>query len=70
MKIKYDGPRHVVGVAGFGDHKKGEVKDYPDEIAEELLATSTRQRFSTVDAPTMKPKPKAADKPAKDKADK
>lgn len=45
MKVKYDGPRSSIGVAGFGEHKKGETKDYPDDIAEELIENSVRQKF-------------------------
>lgn len=45
MKIKYLGPSESVNVAPYGPHRKGEEKDYPDEFAEELLATSKKQKF-------------------------
>ena len=35
-------------VAGFGRHDKNEVKDYPDEAAEELIETSIRQKFQII----------------------
>jgi len=50
MKIKYLGPRAAVEVAPFGPHGIGEIKDYPDEFAEELLKTSKRQEFEAVAA--------------------
>jgi|GEM_PF-3563333 len=45
MKIKYLGPGAAVDVAPYGRHAAGEVKEYPDDFAEELLATSHRQQF-------------------------
>jgi len=48
MKLKYKGPGAYVMVAGFGRHDRKEIKDYPDEVAEELLATSKRQKFQVV----------------------
>lgn len=49
MKIKYTGPRDVINVAPYGLHGKDEVKDYPDEFGEDLLATSKKQKFEAVD---------------------
>lgn len=48
MKIRYLGPGDAVVVGGFGPHRRGEVKDYPDDVGEELLATSVKQRFEAV----------------------
>lgn len=48
MKLKYKGPGSHVMVAGFGRHDKNEVKDYPDEAAEELIETSIRQKFQII----------------------
>jgi len=50
MKLKYEGPGSYVEVAGFGRHHKDETKAYPDKAAEELLATSVRQKFQIVEA--------------------
>jgi len=49
MKIKYLGPSPVVKIAPYGDHRKDEVKDYPDEFGEDLLATSKKQKFEAID---------------------
>jgi len=49
MKIIYLGPSRAVNVAPYGPHARGEVKDYPDEFGEELLATSKKQRFKAVE---------------------
>lgn len=48
MKIKYLGPMNRVIVAPYGDHFKDQVKDYPKEFGEELLATSLKQQFEVV----------------------
>jgi len=48
MKIKYLGPSPSVNVGGFGEHLKNQVADYPDDVAEELLSTSKKQRFEAV----------------------
>lgn len=45
MKVKYMGPLDSIDVGGFGPHKKGEVKEYPDDAAMELVETSKRQIF-------------------------
>ena len=51
MKIKYTGPRDSINVGGFGAHNKEQVKDYPDDVAEDLLDTSKKQQFEAVDTP-------------------
>lgn len=64
MQIRYDGPRSDIEVGDFGPHKKGEVKEYPDEFGEALLATSRKQKFVAVSSdPVPKPKPKPKSKP-------
>jgi len=50
MQIKYLGPSDEVNVAPHGPHRKGDVKEYPDDFAEELLATSIKQKFEKVTA--------------------
>jgi hypothetical protein len=57
MKIKYLGPSPSVNVGGFGPHPKDAVVDYPDEVAEELLATSKKQKFEAVDSGSRPPEP-------------
>ena len=64
MKVKYLGPSDAVNVGGYGSHRKGEVKHYPDEFAEELLVTSKKQKFKAV------PATKSGGKPATQKAGK
>jgi len=67
MKIKYLGPHDFVEVRGFGPHLRSEVKDYPDEVGRELLATARRQKFEAVkdEAPQEAPGgPQAAPEPA------
>ena len=49
MKIKFIGPQDYVEVLGHGQHLKDQVKDYPDKVAEELLAKDTQQRFEEVE---------------------
>ena len=49
MKIKYLGPPPEVNVAPYGPHKQDEVKEYPDEFAEDLLATSKKQHFEAIE---------------------
>jgi len=49
MQIKYLGPSGDVNVAPYGPHRKGDVKEYPDDFAEELLATSIKQKFEAID---------------------
>lgn len=50
MKIKYLGPSPSVNVGEFGPHPKDVVIDYPDDVAEELLATSKKQKFERADS--------------------
>jgi len=67
MKIKYLGPRDKVNVEPYGPQKQNEVKEYPDDFGEELLATSVKQRFEALGGP--KPEPKGKEKNGKaDKA--
>lgn len=49
MKIRYLGPRQSVGVAPYGPHVAGEIKDYPEEFARNLIGTSRRQQFEIVE---------------------
>ena len=48
MKIKYLGPAESVNVEPHGPHRQGEVKDYPADFGEDLLATSKKQQFELV----------------------
>lgn len=57
MKIKYLGPIPLpekleggmwVNVHPYGQHDINEVKEYPDDFGEELLATSKSQRFEQI----------------------
>jgi len=48
MNIRYDGPSPSVNVEPYGSHAKGEVKEYPAEFGEELIATSKKQRFTAI----------------------
>lgn len=50
MKVRYLGPRQSVWVAPFGVHVAGEIKDYPEEFARDLVATSRRQQFEMVES--------------------
>jgi hypothetical protein len=58
MRVKYLGPRDSIAVGGFGPHREGEIKDYPDAVGEELL-TGKRQKFEQVPEPKSPAKPKA-----------
>lgn len=49
MRIKYLGPSGFVFITPYGDHQKGETKEYPDEFGKELIATSKKQKFEAVD---------------------
>jgi hypothetical protein len=49
MKVKYNGPSPEVNVGGFGVHTKNEVKDYPDAVGAELVATGKKQQFEAID---------------------
>lgn len=48
MLIKYLGPSPHVNIEPYGQHRKGETREYPDEFAVELLSTSSRQQFEPV----------------------
>jgi hypothetical protein len=48
MKIIYHGPQDKVNVAPYGEHFKGQVKEYPDPFGRELLETSRRQQFEAL----------------------
>jgi len=61
MFIKYLGPSDSVNVGGYGSHAKAEVKEYPDEFGEELLATSKKQKFEVVKGAGAKAKVEAGD---------
>ena len=54
MKLKYLGPRDQVLVEPYGRHWQDKVKEYPDDFAEALLATSVRQKFEAVGMPEQK----------------
>lgn len=45
MEIRYDGPRQSIGIAGYGWHKRGEIRTYPDDFGHDLIATNPRSRF-------------------------
>lgn len=62
MRIQYEGPRASIRVTPYGAHKKGAVKDYPDDFGEALIRTSKRQKFSRVDAKLSATKPRKAKK--------
>lgn len=54
MKIKYLGPSAKVNVHPFGEHRKFEVKDYPDDFAEDMIATRREHKFEIVEDPKVK----------------
>jgi hypothetical protein len=60
MRIEYLGPGDAVNVGGHGPHRRGEIKDYPDDVGAELLATSKKQRFAAVEDPPPAPDPAPA----------
>jgi hypothetical protein len=47
-KIIYRGPSPEVNVGLFGPHRRDEIKEYPDHVAAELLATGVKQKFEQV----------------------
>jgi len=57
MKIKYCGPGSFINVHPHGRHDKDEVKDYPDEFAEDLLATAKENKFEVVDGKSVDDNP-------------
>ena len=62
MQIKYLGPSEAVNVASYGSHRKGDVKEYPDDFAEELLRTSKKQQFEVM-GERSKPEPEPEPEP-------
>lgn len=53
MLIKYLGPSPEVNVGQFGSHRKDEVKEYPDNIGQELIATAQKQQFEAAEVGTV-----------------
>lgn len=51
MDVIYLGPSESVNVAPFGDHRKGQLKQYPDEFGADLIATSKKNKFEAVATP-------------------
>ena len=47
--IKYLGPSESVNVPPMGTHRQGEEKEYPDDFAADLIATSKKQKFEAVE---------------------
>lgn len=45
VKVLYEGPCDKVNVVPFGEHVKGAEKEYPEDFARELIATSKTQIF-------------------------
>jgi len=45
MRVKYLGPRDQVFVPPYGRHWKDKIEPYPDEFAEDLVATSKKNKF-------------------------
>jgi len=48
MFIRYLGPREEIDLPPHGKHLKGQLKDNPEGLAKELLATSKKQIFEAV----------------------
>lgn len=48
MDIIYLGPSESVNVGSYGDHRKGQLKQYPDDFGADLIATSIKNRFEAV----------------------
>jgi hypothetical protein len=44
-RIKYNGPSESINVEPYGRHVRGTVKEYPDDFAVDLIATSRKQKF-------------------------
>lgn len=44
-KVKFIGPSKAINVGDYGPHKKDEVKEYPDDVADELVQTARRNLF-------------------------
>lgn len=49
MRIIYLGPSPFVHVPPYPDHSKGDVVDYPDDFALDLVENSRRQEFAVDD---------------------
>jgi len=64
MKIIYRGPQDVVNVPPYGEHRKDQVKKYPDAFGKELLATSKRQQFEESKGNPFPFRKKGPDEPA------
>lgn len=62
MKLKYIGPLVAFSHAEYGHHVQGMVKEYPDDFAEELLATTKRQIFEVIKETPKKVKQKGKKK--------
>jgi len=64
MKVKYLGPRDGVHVEPYGVHLKNQVKDYPDDFADDLIATSQKQQFKAMETrkPAAAPEKKSSGK--------
>lgn len=60
MKVRYLGPRSSVIVAPYGAHPAGEIKDYPEEFARDLVSTSLRQQFELAEPEITPPEPEPA----------
>jgi hypothetical protein len=63
-RIKYLGPSASVNIEPFGSHARGQEKDYPDDFAAELLATSRKQRFEMAPVQSRGRQEAATDEPA------
>ncbi len=50
MLIRYDGPRESVQVGGFGLHLRGKIEDYPEGVGRELVETSVRNSFVSMES--------------------
>ena len=48
MKVKYMGPSPSVNIGGYPEQRKGEIVEYNDEFAKELLKSSKKQNFVSV----------------------
>lgn len=55
LKVRYEGPRQGIVVGAYGLHRKDEVRKYPEEVARELVESSSRQVFLPVGRWSAKP---------------
>ncbi len=69
MKIRYLGPCPSVEVVPYGEHHRGETREYPDDFATALLATSKKQRFALAAGkpPAPEPEPETGEPDPSDK---